>query len=184
MRGFLHHLATSILWCNGSQNVVPGPATSAPPGHLLEMQTLRLHSRPTKSQTLGVKSGDLFEQVLQVVPAHRRVGESLGEHTGFKGPPNQPILKKINPEYSLEGLVLKLKPQYSGHLMLRANSLEKTLRVGKTKGKRRRGQQRMRWLDSITDSMDVSLNKLSKIVYSSEIIPRRTEEPDVQQSMG
>ena len=119
-----------------------------------------------------------------MVPAHRRVGESLGEHTGFKGPPNQSILKKINPEYSLEGLVLKLKPQYSGHLMLRANSLEKTLMVGKTEGKRRRGQRRMRWLDSITDSMDVSLNKLSKIVYSSEINPRRTEEPDVQQSMG
>ena len=183
MGGFLHHLATSILWCNGAQNVVPGPATSAPPGHLLEMQTLRLHSRPTKSRTLGVKSGGLFEQVLQVVPAQRRVGESLGEHSGFKGPPNQSILK-INPEYSLEGLVLKLKPQYSGHLMLRANSLEKTLMVGKTEGKRRRGQRRMGWLDSITDSMDVSLNKLSKIVYSSEINPRRTEEPDVQQSMG
>ena len=68
--------------------------------------------------------------------------------------------------------MLKLKPQYSGHLMLRANSLEKTLMVGKTEGKRRRGQRRMRWLDSITDSMDVSLNKLSKIVYSSELNSR------------
>ena len=116
-----------------------------------------------------------------MVPAQRRVGESLGEHSGFKGPPNQSILK-INPEYSLEGLVLKLKPQYSGHLMLRASSLEKTLMVGKTEGTRRRGQRRMRWLDSITDSM--GLNKLSKIVYSSKINSRRTEEPDVQQSMG
>ena len=97
---------------------------------------------------------------------------------------NQWILKVINPEYSLEGLMLKLKLQYFGHLMERSNSLEKTLMLGKIEGKRRRGQRRMRWLDSITDSMDVSLNKLSKIVYSSELNSRRTEEPDVQQSMG
>ena len=124
------------------------------------------------------------EQVLQVVPAQRRVGESLGEHTGFKGPPNQSILKKIDPEYSLGGLVLKLKPQYSGPLMLRADSLEKTLMVEKVEAKRRRGQRRMRWLVSITDSVDTSLNKLSKIVYSSEINSWRTEEPDMQRSMG
>ena len=71
---------------------------------------------------------------------------------------NQSILKEISPEYSLEGLVLKL--QYFGHLMQRANSLEKTLMLGKIEGKSRRGQQRMRWLDSITDSMDVNLGKL------------------------
>ena len=69
---------------------------------------------------------------------------------------NQSILKEINPEYSLEGLMLKLKLQYFGHLMGRANSLEKTLMLGKIEGRRRRGQQRMRWLDGITNSMDMS----------------------------
>ena len=73
---------------------------------------------------------------------------------------NQSVLKEINPEYSLEGLMLKLKLQYFGHLMKRADSLEKTLMLGKIDGKRRRGWQRMRWLDTITDSMDVNLSKL------------------------
>ena len=73
---------------------------------------------------------------------------------------NESILKEINPEYSLEGLMMKLKLQYFGHLMQTADSLGKTQMLGKTEGKRRRGQQRMRWLDSITDSMDVNLGKL------------------------
>ena len=73
---------------------------------------------------------------------------------------NQSILKEINPEYSLEGLTLKLKLQYFGHLMQTADSLEKTLMLGKIEGKRKRGWQRMRWLDSITDSMDMNLSKL------------------------
>ena len=77
---------------------------------------------------------------------------------------NQPVLKEINPEYSLEGLMLKLKLQYLGHLIRRANSVEKTLMLGKIEGRRRRGRWRMRWLDGITDSMSMGLSKLRKTV--------------------
>ena len=84
------------------------------------------------------------------------------------GRSNQSILKEVNPGYSLEGLIVKLKLQFFGHLMQRADSLEKTLMLGKIEGRRRRGPQRIRWLDGITDLMDMTLSKLQEMVKDGE----------------
>ena len=97
------------------------------------------------------------------------VGENSWESLGLQGNPTSPsILKAISPGCSLEGLILKLKLQYSGHLKWRADSFEKTLMLGKIEGRRRRGQQRVRWLNAITDSMDMGLGRLRELVMDRE----------------
>ena len=92
----------------------------------------------------------------------------VGEDSWTARRSNKSVLKKINPEHSLEGLMLKPKLQYFGHLMQRTDSLEKTLMLGKIEGRKRRGQQRIRWLDDITDSMDMSFSRLQELVMNRD----------------
>ena len=110
----------------------------------------------------------------------KAVLEDSFESLGLERRSNQSILKEISPEYSLEGLMLELKLQYFGHLMWRTDLLEKTLMIGKIEDKRRRGRQRMKWLDSIPDSMDMSLSKLREMVKDRKA--RRAAVPGVAKS--
>ena len=137
-------------------------------GRSREILQAYYHAWPTlrgfiKGHDLGIQS-IVFPILALPLCSHVTVTDTSLITQSCYGGLNKSILKEINPEYSLEGLMLKLELQYFAHVMQRANSLEKTLMLGKVEGKRRRGQQRMRWLDGITDSINMNLSKLWKMV--------------------
>ena len=144
---------------------------------MLKSRDITLPTKICIVKTITLSSGHIWMWELdhkrrlntkELMPSNYGAGEDCWESLGLERRSNQSILKEINSEYSLEGLMLKLKLHYFGHLMRRADSLENTLMLGKTEGRRKRGHQRMRWLDSITDSVDMGLSKLQEIVEDRE----------------